>query len=619
MADRVAVMDDGRVQQVATPVELYRRPANRFVADFIGTEQRVRGRPRRPAGLSVGGDGRCPGHGCRGATSSCGPRTCGSPPLGGCVSGTVLETQFTGGTSTSRSRREGVATALRPAGAGAPARRRPCRAGRRGVADLGRGRARCSCHDRRRPTRSPTPHRRSYWQDLHDGAVTVDAAARRTPTPTWSSSAAGFTGLWTAITAKRRDPGRDVVVLEASARRVRRHRPQRRLRLRLADPRARARARAVARRGRRSCCDSGSENLAGSTSRRGGAGDRRRPAAVRQDHGRDHGRTRSTALPALREAALAEHGEDVGAARRRRGAGRRRLADVPRRAPDPQRRRDWSTRSRWRSGCGTGRCGSGVRAARADAGLVGRTRRRRRDRPPGAVRAEQVLLATNAFPPPLRRLRKYVVPGLGPRAGDRAADRRAAGRASAGRSDQGRHRRRQPVPLLPAARRTAGSSGAATTPSTTSATAPTPAREQRDASHRLLARQFFETFPQLDGRAVHPPLGGHHRHLEPVHAVLRRRPRAARSAYAVGYTGLGRRVSRFGAPGRCSTAAGRDDRAHRRFLAAAAGAVPARAAALAAVQSTRRGAGPRGPARAGGARGCGRWTGSVSASTPERR
>ena len=36
MSDRIAVMSDGKVQQVATPPTLYERPNNRFVADFIG-------------------------------------------------------------------------------------------------------------------------------------------------------------------------------------------------------------------------------------------------------------------------------------------------------------------------------------------------------------------------------------------------------------------------------------------------------------------------------------------------------------------------------------------------------------------------------------------------------
>jgi len=37
MGDRIAVMNAGQIQQVATPLELYRRPANRFVAAFIGS------------------------------------------------------------------------------------------------------------------------------------------------------------------------------------------------------------------------------------------------------------------------------------------------------------------------------------------------------------------------------------------------------------------------------------------------------------------------------------------------------------------------------------------------------------------------------------------------------
>ena len=36
MSDRIAVMNEGKVQQVADPPTLYERPNNRFVADFIG-------------------------------------------------------------------------------------------------------------------------------------------------------------------------------------------------------------------------------------------------------------------------------------------------------------------------------------------------------------------------------------------------------------------------------------------------------------------------------------------------------------------------------------------------------------------------------------------------------
>ncbi|WP_411963695.1 ABC transporter ATP-binding protein [Haloferax sp. YSMS24] len=36
MGDRIAILDGGKLQQVATPLEAYHRPANRFVAGFIG-------------------------------------------------------------------------------------------------------------------------------------------------------------------------------------------------------------------------------------------------------------------------------------------------------------------------------------------------------------------------------------------------------------------------------------------------------------------------------------------------------------------------------------------------------------------------------------------------------
>ncbi|MER9425036.1 sn-glycerol-3-phosphate ABC transporter ATP-binding protein UgpC [Mesorhizobium sp. M0317] len=37
MADRIVVMDRGKIQQVGAPLELYDRPANKFVASFIGS------------------------------------------------------------------------------------------------------------------------------------------------------------------------------------------------------------------------------------------------------------------------------------------------------------------------------------------------------------------------------------------------------------------------------------------------------------------------------------------------------------------------------------------------------------------------------------------------------
>ena len=37
MADRIAVMNQGVIEQIGTPSEVYRRPASAFVADFVGT------------------------------------------------------------------------------------------------------------------------------------------------------------------------------------------------------------------------------------------------------------------------------------------------------------------------------------------------------------------------------------------------------------------------------------------------------------------------------------------------------------------------------------------------------------------------------------------------------
>lgn len=44
LSSRMAVMDNGRFQQVGTPKEIYEFPANRFVAQFIGTINTFKGR-----------------------------------------------------------------------------------------------------------------------------------------------------------------------------------------------------------------------------------------------------------------------------------------------------------------------------------------------------------------------------------------------------------------------------------------------------------------------------------------------------------------------------------------------------------------------------------------------
>jgi putative spermidine/putrescine transport system ATP-binding protein len=43
MSDRIAVLRDGRIEQVGAPAEVYERPANPFVAGFIGTSNVLTG------------------------------------------------------------------------------------------------------------------------------------------------------------------------------------------------------------------------------------------------------------------------------------------------------------------------------------------------------------------------------------------------------------------------------------------------------------------------------------------------------------------------------------------------------------------------------------------------
>ena len=49
MSDRIAVMSEGRVEQIGTPEEIYHEPASVFVAGFIGDGQPVAGRGRSRA------------------------------------------------------------------------------------------------------------------------------------------------------------------------------------------------------------------------------------------------------------------------------------------------------------------------------------------------------------------------------------------------------------------------------------------------------------------------------------------------------------------------------------------------------------------------------------------
>ena len=52
MSDRIAVFNEGRIEQLASPVELYERPATAFVAGFVGTSNLLTG----PAAAAILGE-----------------------------------------------------------------------------------------------------------------------------------------------------------------------------------------------------------------------------------------------------------------------------------------------------------------------------------------------------------------------------------------------------------------------------------------------------------------------------------------------------------------------------------------------------------------------------------
>jgi glycine/D-amino acid oxidase-like deaminating enzyme len=174
---------------------------------------------------------------------------------------------------------------------------------------------------------------------------------------------------------------------------------------------------------------------------------------------------------------------------------------------------------------------------RAAHGVVLRTDR-------GSISADRVVLGTNAFRPPLRRLQHWVLPVY-----DHvlvteplnAEQLKAIGwRENQGLTDAGNqfhyYRRTPDDRILWGGYDAIYHFGNRVDP----------ALEQRDASHRLLARQFLETFPQLEGvRFTHRWAGviDSTSRFTPMFGTALR----GRLAYAVGYTGLGVASSRFGA------------------------------------------------------------------------
>ncbi len=53
MADRVVVLNEGRIEQIGTPAEIYDRPQTRFVADFIGTSNFISGHMTGDGGRGI--------------------------------------------------------------------------------------------------------------------------------------------------------------------------------------------------------------------------------------------------------------------------------------------------------------------------------------------------------------------------------------------------------------------------------------------------------------------------------------------------------------------------------------------------------------------------------------
>ena len=57
MADRIAVMSDGALEQFGTPTEIYERPASRFVAEFVGSANLLAGAVAKAGVLDAPGVG----------------------------------------------------------------------------------------------------------------------------------------------------------------------------------------------------------------------------------------------------------------------------------------------------------------------------------------------------------------------------------------------------------------------------------------------------------------------------------------------------------------------------------------------------------------------------------
>ena len=141
IADSIAVLDQGRIQQIGTPIELYDRPANRFVATFLGTANLIEGTIEPGGrfvaeGFSLPTVGGAPGRAC----ISIRPQDISVGPPDGGIAARIVEREFLGnitryhtqaGTAVDRGRRPA------PSRSDGARRRRDDRPDHRAVADLG--------------------------------------------------------------------------------------------------------------------------------------------------------------------------------------------------------------------------------------------------------------------------------------------------------------------------------------------------------------------------------------------------------------------------------------------------------------------------------------------------
>jgi spermidine/putrescine ABC transporter ATP-binding subunit len=100
MADRVAVLKDGGILQCGTPEEVYERPANRFVAGFIGVMNFIEGEIGNDAQFHAGGEAlACDTQGLKHnakAVLAIRPENITLKPAGTGIAGTVVDAAYHG-------------------------------------------------------------------------------------------------------------------------------------------------------------------------------------------------------------------------------------------------------------------------------------------------------------------------------------------------------------------------------------------------------------------------------------------------------------------------------------------------------------------------------------------